>query len=363
MNEDRRTPLHHAHLELGARLVSFAGFQMPIQYDGIIKEHHRCRQTVGLFDVSHMGEIRISGPQALSVLNGLVTNDLNRIADGRAQYTAMCAEDGTIVDDLIVYRLSAQDLLVCVNASNRATDLEFMKQHGVGDAHIADQSDAWAQIAVQGPSAPELLARVFPDQFPGLRPFRIRSVNFGGARAYVSTTGYTGEKGAEIYIHPDDAAGLWKQLMHLGQDLGIGPVGLGARDTLRLEMGYCLYGNDIDRSTTPLEAGLGWVTRLDAGDFVGRDALLAQRTEGIKRRLVGIEVLDKGIPRQGYEILHGDDTVGHITSGTRSPSTGRSIGLGYVRVDLASPGVTVQVNCRGRVKRARIVETPFYHHE
>ncbi len=356
----RHTALHDVHVEHGARIVPFAGYAMPLQYDGIMKEHARVREHVGLFDVSHMGEVWFRGPKALEVLNGLITNDLHRVGDGRAQYTAMCAPDGTIVDDLIVYRFSPEELLVCVNASNRHTDVAHMREHAGPGATITDESDDWAQIAVQGPKAAELLGRVFGEEAAQMKPFRIAPFTYEGERVLLSTTGYTGEGGGEVYMPNAVAAQLWRALLEAGQDLEVGPAGLGARDTLRLEMAYCLYGNDIDRTTTPLEAGLGWVTRLKKGDFVGREALVAQKEAGVSRKLVGIEVFEKGIPRQGYEVLAGDTVVGLVTSGTKSPSTGRSVGLAYVADAHSAEGSELIVDCRGRLRPARVVSTPFY---
>jgi aminomethyltransferase len=355
----KTTALTAVHEGLGARMVPFAGYSMPLQYDGILKEHTRVREAVGLFDVSHMGEVWFRGPGALDVLNGLITNDLHRIADGRAQYTAMCAPDGTIVDDLIVYRFSAEELLVCVNASNRHTDVAHMRAHVGAGAEITDESDLWSQIAVQGPRAQALLTRLFGEEIGGLKPFRVRRIDFHGHGLIFSTTGYTGERGGEIYLPNEAAPEVWEALMESGGDLGVGPAGLGARDTLRLEMAYCLYGNDIDRTTTPLEAGLGWVTRLAKDDFVGREALVAQKDAGVPRRLVGLEILEKGIPRQGYDVLHGGEVVGGVTSGTRSPSTGRNIGLAYVPAAVAAVGTELAVDCRGKERPARVVETPF----
>lgn len=355
-----RTPLYDVHTRLGARIVDFAGFEMPVQYAGILAEHQRVRERVGLFDVSHMGEVRVRGPEALDVVNRLVTNDLHRIRDGRAMYTCMCAEDGTIVDDMIVYRLSAEEVFICVNASNRATDFAHMQAYAEGDATLEDEGDAWSQIAVQGPAAPELLGRVFGPELAALKPFRIREAPFEGATVYYATTGYTGEKGAEIYVPNAQAVALWEALEREGEDLGVGAIGLGARDTLRLEMGYCLYGNDIDRTTTPLEAGLGWVTKLDKPAFVGKDAIARQRDAGVPRRLVGLEVSGKGIPRHGYPVLHEGQAVGAVTSGTRSPTTGRDVALAYVPSALAEVGTELAVDIRGKAKAARVVSVPFY---
>lgn len=354
-----RTPLYDVHKRLGARIVDFAGFEMPVQYSGILAEHQRVREQVGLFDVSHMGEVRVRGPEALDVVNRLITNDLHRISDGRALYTCMCAEDGTIVDDMIVYRLGPEEVFICVNASNAATDFAHMLAHADGDATLEDEGDAWSQIAVQGPKAPELLERVFGPELAALKPFRLREARFDGAVVYYATTGYTGERGAEIYLPNDRAVALWEALEEAGGDLGVGPVGLGARDTLRLEMGYCLYGNDIDRTTTPLEAGLAWVTRLDKPSFVGKDAIARQLAAGVPRKLVGLEVGDRGIPRHGYSVLHRDSVVGAVTSGTRSPTTGRDIALAYVPISLSEVGTELTVDVRGKGKPARVVPVPF----
>ena len=356
----RRTALYDTHVAMGARMVEFAGYDMPVQYDGILAEHERVRQRVGLFDVSHMGEVRIIGKDALAAVNRLITNDLNRVKDGRAQYTALCHEDGTIVDDLICYRISPEEIFICVNASNRHADVAHMRERLSGEATLADESDAFSQIAVQGPNAPEVLKRVFGAAMASTSAFKIRAATFDGAGCYYATTGYTGAPGAEIYLPNDRATSLWAALMEAGKDLGIGGAGLGARDTLRLEMAYCLYGNDIDRTTTPLEAGLGWVTRLDKDDFVGKAALVAQEAAGVPRRLVGIEVSDRGIPRHGYAIKHAGAEVGHVTSGTMSPSTGRAIGLAYVPTALSAVGTEFVVDCRGKDKLARVVATPFY---
>lgn len=355
----RRTALYETHVALGGRIIEFAGWDMPVQYDGILAEHERVRKRVGLFDVSHMGEVRVRGKDALAAVNRLITNDLGRVAVGRAQYTALCHEDGTIVDDLICYRVADDEVFICVNASNRERDVAHMRERLTGDAELTDESDRWSQIAVQGPNAPALLARVFGDS-ARLAPFRITAATFGGEACWFATTGYTGEKGAEIYLPNGQAAALWAALMDAGQDLGVGPVGLGARDTLRLEMAYCLYGNDIDRTTTPLEAGLGWVTRLDKPAFTGKAALVAQAAEGPKKKLVGVEVFERGIPRHGYPVKHDGREVGHVTSGTLSPSTGRAIGLAYVPTALAAPGTELVVDCRGKDKPAKVVETPFY---
>ncbi|MCC6621808.1 MAG: glycine cleavage system aminomethyltransferase GcvT [Deltaproteobacteria bacterium] len=364
MTETRsRTSLYDTHVALGARLVPFAGFDMPVQYDGMLAEHHRVRNAVGLFDVSHMGEVIVRGPDAVAAVNHLITNDLTRIEDGRALYTCLCHEDGTIVDDLIVYRRAADHVFICVNASNRHGDVAHMRERLAATSFqvtLTDESDDFSQIAVQGPNARALLARVFGDALAKTKPFRMRDASFEGAPILYATTGYTGEPGAELYVPNAVAASLWAALMGKGPDLGVGPAGLGARDTLRLEMGYCLYGNDIDRTTTPLEANLGWVTRLDKADFVGRAALVAQEATGVPRRLVGLELEDKAIPRHGYAVTHGGAPIGHVTSGTLSPSTGKGIALAYVASAHAEPGARLSIDLRGKDKAAVVVKPPFY---
>ncbi|MGB0589591.1 MAG: glycine cleavage system aminomethyltransferase GcvT [Myxococcota bacterium] len=360
MTASRTTALHGQHLALGARMMPFAGYDMPVQYDGILAEHERVRKHVGLFDVSHMGEVRFKGPDALSAVNGLITNDIMRIGNGRAQYTCTCAPDGTIVDDLIVYRIADDEVLICVNASNRATDVAHFNTYVQGDVTITDESDSWAQIAVQGPSAPTLIGRLFGDELAALRPFRVRSAEFGGVQVLFSTTGYTGEAGGEIYVPVAQAEELWLALMAQGADLEVGPAGLGARDTLRLESAYCLYGNDIDRTTTPLEAGLSWVTRLGKDAFIGKDAIVAQKEAGVPRKLVGVEMVDRGIPRHDYPILIDGEVVGKITSGTKSPTTGKAIGLAYVPLSASAAGTPITVDCRGRMRGAVVADTPFY---
>lgn len=367
MTERHQTALYDAHVRLGGRLVEFAGFMMPVQYDSMLAEHHRVRKAVGLFDVSHMGEVRVHGPDALAAVNRLITNDLNRIADGRALYTCLCDTDGSIVDDLIIYRVSPTEIFICVNASNRHKDVAHMRAHLSGDATLDDESYGWSQIAVQGPNAPELLGRVLGAEAKKLKPFRMINMDFEGATVRFSTTGYTGAKGGEIYVPNGKAETLWEALLAAGADLGVGPAGLGARDTLRLEMGYCLYGNDIDDTTNPLEAGLGWVTRLDKAEFVGREALVAAEKAGLKRRLIGLKVDDRGIPRSGYPVMAGGVQVGVVTSGTQSPSLGHGIALAYVDVAVAglsglpeTPIADLAVDCRGRLKPATIVSLPFY---
>jgi len=354
-----RTPLYDTHVRAGARIVEFAGWDMPVQYQGILDEHEAIRTRVGLFDVSHMGEVVFRGPKALEALNRAFTNDLGKAADGQAQYGCLCRESGGIVDDVVVYRRAADDLLVCVNASNRQKDFDWLAAHA-GGADVKNESDDWAQLALQGPLAAQLLQRLTNVNLSVLRSYRFANGEVAGVSCLVARTGYTGEDGFELFCPPTEAARLWGELMEAGRHEKIVPCGLGARDSLRLEMAYRLYGSDMDDAITPLEAGLGWVVKLDKGDFVGRDALVRQREQGLARKLVGFVLTDPGIPRHGYPVLQDGRKVGEVTSGTKSPSLGTSIGLAYVPPALAAESSTFAVEIRGRAAAARAVKTPFY---
>ena len=344
---------------------------MPLRFQGIIDEHKHVRSAVGVFDVSHMGEIELSGPGALAVTNRLVTNDVAALDDGQACYTPVCLPDGGIVDDVIVYRRAAEDILVCCNASNREKDVRWFRENAAqglgGDAcEVRDASDDYGQLAVQGPRAPAVLAAAFPAHAAALEsmpPFRLRTILFEGAPVLVTTTGYTGERGFELYVPVDVAVPLWDHLVTAGEPSGLRPIGLGARDTLRLEMRYCLYGNDIDETTTPLEAGLAWTIAWEKPTpFVGQEALARQKADKPRRKLVGFEMTERGIPRQGYTLCAGADpgrVVGAVTSGTQSPTLGAGIGLGYVEVPFHKRKNELLVDIRGRMRRARIVKTPF----
>jgi aminomethyltransferase len=358
----RRTPLHAEHARHGARFVDFGGWDMPVQYIGTLKEHHAVRTAGGLFDVSHMGEVVVRGPEAVQAVHRLVTNDVTRIGDGRAQYTAMCLPDGGIIDDLIVYRLREDELFLCVNASNREKDFQWIRENLEGDAEATDESDDWCQIALQGPQAAEVLAEVLQTrELVDMRPFRVQDVPWGSGASpiRVATTGYTGSGGYELYLSVEQGPALWRALATAGEARGVIPAGLGARDTLRLEMGYCLYGNDIDETTNPLEAGLGWVTKLDVGDFIGRDALLAQKEAGITRKLVGFVLSERGIARAHTPILVDGEVVGEVTSGTMSPTLKQGIGMGYVPMEHASTGTPIAAEVRGRAIAGAVTRPPF----
>jgi len=366
MTELKRTPFDSRLEALGGRFVDFHGWRLPVQFVGIPAEHRHVRDKAGVFDVSHMGELVLRGPGALAAVNHIVTNDVGAIADGQACYSPVCQPDGGIVDDVIVYRRAADDLFVCVNASNREKDAAWFAEQARGfDCTLQDRSDEYGQLAVQGPQAPAVIAAAFPEEavaLTALPPFRHRTIRVGGAEVLVATTGYTGERGFELYIPVDAALQVWDRLWEAGRGADLQPIGLGARDTLRLEMKYCLYGNDIDETTSPLEAGLAWTVKFDKPEFVGRDALLAQRDGGLKRRLVGFQMVDRGIPRQGYVLRAGDEggaVVGRVTSGTQSPTLGEPIGLGYVDEPHHKRGKELQVDIRGTLRRARVVRTPF----
>jgi aminomethyltransferase len=347
------------HVRAGARIVDFAGWEMPVQYAGILAEHEAVRTRAGLFDVSHMGEIVFRGPKALEALSRVFTNDLSKTADGQAQYGCLCRESGGIVDDVVVYRRSAEDLLVCVNAANRAKDHEWLAAHA-GGADVKNESDDWAQLALQGPRAAQVLQRLTKVNLSAIKTYRFASGDVAGVPCIVARTGYTGEDGFELFCPPASAPGLWDAIMDAGQPEKVQPAGLGARDSLRLEMAYRLYGQDMDDSTTPLEAGLAWVVKLDKGPFVGRDALVKQKEAGLTRKLVGFELTDPGIARHAYPVLQDGRKVGEVTSGTKSPSLGTSVGLAYVPTALAAEGSTFAVDIRGRAAAGRVVRTPFY---
>lgn len=355
----KKTPLYDCHLRLGARMVDFAGWSMPVQYKGLREEHTNVRKNVGLFDVSHMGELRVEGPKALESLEAMTTNHVASLQAGQAHYSLLPNEKGGLVDDIIIYCVTpGTNYLVCVNAANKDKDYAWMREHAAG-ANISDESSAWAQIAVQGPQGPALIAKVLG--VSNLVPFTHQEVKFQGARAIVAATGYTGEKGGEIFIEAHKGAALWEELMAQGEPLQVMSIGLGARDTLRLEMKYSLYGHEIDDTTNPFEAGLGWVVKAAAKDFIGKKAMLEAREKGLTRRLVGFKMLERGgIPRQGYRLLdESGQAMGIVTSGTHSPSLDEPIGIGYVALPHSSIGSKIAVEIRGRAVRAEVCKTPF----
>jgi aminomethyltransferase len=350
----RHTPLYEEHKALGARLVDFAGWEMPVQYEGIKAEHEAVRTAAGLFDVSHMGEVVIRGPQAEEAVQRLVTRDVSRLSVGQAGYAAVCYESGGTVDDVLVYR-TPEDFLIVVNASNRENDVAHFREHTEDlDAQVADESDDWALLALQGPRAVELLQPFTETDLSSIKYYRYEVGEVDGAYAVLSRTGYTGEDGFELFVRPNDAPGVWRRLIEAGAT----PVGLGARDTLRLEAGMCLYGNELDAETTPLEAGIGFAVNLDKKQgFVGQEALRRENEEGLKKRLVGFKVEGRGIARHDYPVAVGGETVGSVTSGTLSPTLGEAIGLALVAPDVEDE---FEVVIRNRPVAARTVPLPFY---
>jgi len=357
----RETALTDEHRALGARLVPFAGWLMPVQYKGIKNEHEAVRTRAGLFDVSHMGEILVEGPQAIAEVDRLVTNDVSRLVTGKALYTVCCNEQGHILDDLIVYRLQDEKLLVVCNASNRDKIVAHFAQNLSLGTPWNDVSDAWALLALQGPNAIGVMESLdAPQSLLELPNFHVTRATVVGVDLWAARTGYTGEDGFELFCASEDAVTLWRALLEAGQPHGLQPVGLGARDTLRLEARLMLYGNDITEATHPLEAGLGWVVKLDGADFIGRDALRAVKAVGLDRKLVGFEMTGRGIARHGYPIVANGDPVGQVTSGSPGPTVGRNIGLGYVPLALGKAGTTLGIEIRGKVVDAVVVRTPFY---
>jgi aminomethyltransferase len=359
----RRTPLYEQHVALGARMVPFTGWEMPVQYTGIVDEHQAVRTAAGLFDVSHMGELRLRGEFATHVLDYLVTNDVKKVAVGQAMYTCACNEKATILDDLIVYRKAEDDWLIVCNASNRAKMSPHFARAAKDHCDFEDQSDATALIALQGPRAIEILSRLGPEgvRLGSLGSFRLTEATLAGAKCTVARTGYTAEDGVEVFTAWADAPAVWRALLSAGQSAGIKPVGLGARDTLRLEGRLSLYGNDIDETTNPLEAGLGWVVKLDKGDFIGRAALEAIKAAPMPRKLVGFEVTGRGIARHGYPLRDAAGAeVGVCTSGSPGPTVGKNIGLGYLPTAMSAVGTGFFVDCRGKNIEAVVVPTPFY---
>jgi len=355
----KRTPLYDVHRELGAKLIDFGGWEMPVQYEGILEEHRAVRERAGLFDVSHMGELEVTGPDALQAVQALTPNDAAKLADGRIQYSAFLTEKGTFVDDLLVYRRAADSYFLVVNASNTPKDFAWARARASGSCRVDDRSSDWALLAIQGPRAARILTpECAPD--PSVLPYYgFSDALVFGAPAIVSRTGYTGEDGFEVYLRPENAPRVFRGLLEAGRPEGIAPCGLGARDTLRLEAKMALYGNDIDETVTPWEADLGWIVRLQKGDFVGRAALADQKARGVPRRLVGFEMVDRGIARHGYSAKTGAGP-GVVTSGTHSPTLGKPIGLALLPAAASAVGTAFEIDIRGRAAAARVVETPFY---
>jgi aminomethyltransferase len=368
MNEPQqkqRTALYNEHVAAGGRMVDFAGFELPVQYSGLVDEHRCVRSKAGLFDVSHMGEIEIVGPRAFDFVQLVSCNDHSKMTVGRAQYTGIMYPEGTFVDDTLVHKMAEDRYLLVVNAANQVKDVDYLQALASAEegVEVTDRSGDFAQIALQGPLAAEILQPLTSEDLAAIKYYRFVDGEVAGVKGLIARTGYTGEDGFEVYVGPENAPPLWRAILEAGQPHGLLPAGLGARDTLRFEAGMCLYGNDIDRTTTPLEAGLGWIVKLGKGDFIGRDVLARQKEDGVARRLTGFEMVDRGIARHSYPVFeneHDSEPVGAVTSGTQSPTLEKALGMAYMPPEMAETGREFFVQIRNRRARARVVDLPFY---
>lgn len=357
----KNTALTQVHEKLGAKMVPFAGFNMPVSYEGVNIEHETVRKGVGVFDVSHMGEFFISGPNALELIQKVSSNDASKIAIGQAQYCYLPNDQGGIVDDLIIYRMKEDEYLLVTNASNIEKDWEWINKHNTMGAVLEDRSPEYSLLAIQGPKAIEAMQSLTSIDLSTLKFYHFEVADFAGFdNVIISATGYTGSGGFEIYCNNDQVGHIWDKVFEAGEPFGIKPIGLAARDTLRLEMGFCLYGNDIDETTSPLEAGLGWITKFTK-DFINSENLKKEKEAGLKNKLIGFELKERGIPRQGYDIVDKDgNKIGRVTSGTMAPSLGKGIGLGYVTIDHSAPDSEIFIEIRKKPVAATVVKTPFY---
>ncbi len=354
------TPLNQIHKALNARMVPFAGWEMPVQYTGVIDEHLAVRKSCGLFDVSHMGEIEVSGPNALDTVQNITTNDASKLKNGQVQYSLLCYPNGGVVDDVTLYKFSDTRYMFCVNASNAEKDFLWMQENIGKIAEVKNVSYDFGQLAIQGPLSQDILQKTCNLDLSLIRYYYFQEGTVAGVNAIVSKTGYTGEHGFEVYIKGNDTVKVWRTFMETGKNFGIKPIGLGARDTLRLEMGFPLYGNELNENTTPLEAGLNKFVKLDKRDFIGKDVLEKQARQGVQKRLVGLEMIEPGIPRSHYKILAQGKAIGEITSGTMSPSLGKAVGMGYVAPEFSTLGTELKIEIRNKTAAARVVKTPFY---
>ena len=356
----KATPLNAVHRGLGARMVDFGGWDMPVQYSGIIEEHNAVRNSVGVFDVSHMGEIEIRGPEALELVNYVSTNDASKLKIGQAHYSGLLYDHGGFVDDILVHKVADDHYFLCVNASNQEKDFEHIAASNRRRAEVEFASPRYAQIAIQGPRAGATLQKLTSTNLGGIAYYHFEDGEVSGVWARIAHTGYTGEAGFEIYIAPDEAPRIWREIFRVGEEFGIKPCGLGARNTLRLEAKMALYGHEIHASITPLEADLAWIVKMNKGDFQGREALAKQKAEGVKRKLVGFEMVGRGIGRDGYEVYLDGAPAGWVTSGGPSPTLNKNIGLCYLPVDRAVPGQRIEIMIRNQPVEAVTVPTPFY---
>lgn len=362
MAELKKTPLYPVYEAYGAKTIDFGGWDLPVQFSSIKEEHDAVRTKAGLFDVSHMGEVTVKGADSLAYLQKMLTNDVSKLRTGKAQYNIMCYPDGGTVDDLLVYKRGEHDYLLVINAANTDKDVEWLQKHAEGDVQVTDISSDVAQLALQGPSAESVLQSLTAEKLSDIGFFAFReNVELAGVKALVSRTGYTGEDGFELYLHPDDAIQLWKNILEAGEEYGVLPCGLGARDTLRFEAKLPLYGQEIGADITPIEAGLGFAVKVDKeADFIGKAVLKDQKNNGAPRKLVGIEMIERGIPRHGYPVFVDDNEVGVVTTGTQSPTLKKNVGLVLIQRQYAELGQEVDVQIRNKQVKAVIVKTPFY---
>lgn len=365
MGELKRTPLYDEYAKYGAKTIDFGGWELPVQFSSIKEEHDAVRKRAGLFDVSHMGEIIVEGKDSLSFLQTLCSNDISKIPVGGAQYNVMCYEHGGVVDDLIVYHLEDQQYLLVVNAANIEKDFEWLKKHAKGDVNITNKSDEYAMIALQGPLSEKILQKLTDVHLSEIKPFQFKSsVDIGDYSVLLSRSGYTGEDGFELYGEPEAIVALWNRLLEVGKEDGLIPCGLGARDTLRFEACLPLYGQELSEDISPLEAGIGFAVKLQKeSDFIGKSALVKQKEQGLSRKLVGIEMIEKGIPRHGYKVFKGDQEIGVVTTGTQVPSTKRNLGLALLDIKYTEIGTEVDVEIRNKKVKAQVVPKPFYKRE
>lgn len=362
MTRLQQTPLHAVYKEYGGKTINFGGWDLPVQFSGIRSEHEAVRTRAGLFDVSHMGQLMVTGTDSLSFLQKMMTNDVSKLKPGKVQYTAMCTEDGGTVDDLLIYQLSVNHYLLVVNAINTTKDFQWLQKHMEGAVEVEDVSSEYALLAIQGPLAVQVVAQLATDSIANIGKFHFKQdLLFAGKKVLLSRTGYTGEDGFEIYCHPEDAVFLWKAILAAGEGLGIVPCGLGARDTLRFEACFVLYGQEISASISPLEAGIEFAVRLNKqANFIGKKALQQQKEQGIPRTLVGIEMLERGIPRNGYPVHLDEKEIGMVTTGTQSPTLKKNIGLALITTQHATLGKELTVEIRRKRLKAKIIPTPFY---
>lgn len=357
----KTTPLYEKHLELNGKIIDFGGWALPVEYSGILSEHEAVRTKAGLFDVSHMGEITVKGKDAEKYLQMIVTNDVSVLANNQIAYTTMCYPDGGVVDDLLVYKNSNEDYLLVVNASNTDKDFEWLEGHVSGNVEVKNVSSAYAQLAIQGPQAQTILQKLVKDDLNELEFYHFKNnMGVGGISVMVSRTGYTGEDGFELYFASSDGPKMWDMLLEAGKDEGIVPAGLGARDTLRFEAVLPLYGQEIDKDITPLEAGLGFCVKFTKNDFIGKDALANQKADGLKRKTAGFEMVERGIPRSHYDVYADGKKIGYVTTGSFSPTLKKNIGLALIDAEYAKEGTEIEISIRNKSIKAKVIKKPFY---